>query len=161
MSVSAVHFSGETDQWATPADLFAALDREFCFSLDVCALPENAKCEAYFTPEVDGLRQEWQGTCWMNPPYGRKIGAWMQKAYESAQQGATVVCLVPSRTDTEWWHRYAGQASEIRFLKGRLRFGLTPNERAPFPSALVVFRPGSSQPDVKFVAMDRSPKEAP
>lgn len=136
--MSNVHFSSNTDLWSTPQDFFDKLNAEFHFQTDVCALPENAKCEHYFTPEQDGLKQIWGGQCWMNPPYGREIGKWMKKAYESSLQGATVVCLVPSRTDTRWWHDYAVKG-EIRFIKGRLKFGDSRNS-APFPSAVVIFR---------------------
>lgn len=134
-----VHFRSDTDVWATPQSLFDELHSEFGFDLDVCALPENAKCERFFTPEIDGLSQAWTGTCWMNPPYGRTIGQWMKKAYESTQQGATVVALVPARTDTEWWHDWAIKG-EVRFIRGRLRFG-SASASAPFPSAIVIFRP--------------------
>ena len=133
-----VHFSPATDLWATPQAFFDELNKEFGFELDVCALPENAKCEKYYTPEIDGLKQQWRGICWMNPPYGREIGAWMKKAYESSLEGATVVCLVPARTDTRWFHDFA-MRGEIRFIKGRLKFGDSKNS-APFPSAVVVFR---------------------
>ena len=136
----AVHFSSATDQWPTPQFLFDALDAEFAFELDVCASAEHAKCKRYFSPEVDGLKQLWVGNCWMNPPYGRGIGLWVQKAHESAQQGALVCCLLPARTDTKWWHRYVMRASEVRFLSGRLRFG-NATSGAPFPSAIVIFRP--------------------
>ena len=117
-----VHFKSEIDTWETPVELFRRLDAEFRFDLDVCALPATAKCARYFTPEEDGLAQRWEGVCWMNPPYGRQITHWMRKAFEESQGGATVVCLVPARTDTEWWHQYALRG-EIRFLRGRLRFG--------------------------------------
>lgn len=120
-------------------ELFRMLDAEFGFELDVCATPDNAKCATYFSPEVNGLRQQWRGVCWMNPPYGNAIGDWMAKAYLSSLEGATVVCLVPARTDTQWWHGFA-MRGEIRFLQGRLRFGGGQNS-APFPSAIVVFRP--------------------
>lgn len=136
---TSVHFSSATDVWATPQSLFDELNAEFAFTLDVCALPENAKCDRYFTPETDGLTQAWTGVCWMNPPYGRTIGQWMRKAYESAQAGATVVALVPARTDTEWWHEWASKG-EVRFIRGRLRFGAA-STSAPFPSAIVIFRP--------------------
>lgn len=129
--------SSETDQWSTPQDLFDELDAEFGFQLDVCADQANAKCERYFTEEDDGLAQDWTGTCWMNPPYGEVIGDWVAKAKAAAEQGATVVCLVPARVDTSWWWdncRYG----EIRFLKGRLRFGGAETS-APFPSAVVIF----------------------
>ncbi len=136
-------FSSKTDCWATPPDFFAELDAEFAFDLDVCALPANAKCGRYFTPEIDGLAQTWRGVCWMNPPYGREMGKWVRKAYESAQAGATVVCLLPARTDTALWHDYCVKG-EIRFLRGRLKFGGHQNA-APFPSAVVIFRPPYSE----------------
>jgi len=136
----AAQFSSATDLWETPQWLFDELDREFGFSLDVCAIPENAKCQQFFTADEDGLKQPWSGTCWMNPPYGETIGLWVHKAWESAQAGALVVCLVPARTDTAWWHDYVMEAAEIRFLRGRLKFGNADNG-APFPSAIVVFRP--------------------
>ena len=88
-------FSSKTDLWETPQDFFDRLNAIHRFTTDVCALPENAKCENYYTPDQDGLKQNWTGTCWMNPPYGRRIGEWVRKAYESAQQGAKVVCLLP------------------------------------------------------------------
>lgn len=136
-----VHFSSADHTWETPAELFTVLDREFGFELDVCALPETAKCRRYFTPEIDGLAQQWHGSCYMNPPYGRGIGAWVKKAYESAASGAaTVVCLVPARTDTGWWWQYA-QLGEVRLLPGRLKFGGA-KSGAPFPSAVVIFRAG-------------------
>lgn len=138
----AVHYSSQTDEWATPQDLFDALDREFGFDLDVCALTSSAKCDRYFTPETDGLAQEWTGTCWMNPPYGRDIGLWVAKAHlTAAVDGATVVCLVPARVDTGWWWENC-RYGEVRFLRGRLRFG-DADSGAPFPSAVVVFRPGA------------------
>jgi len=136
----AVHFRSEVDTWSTPQDFFDEIDCEFHFTLDVCALPNSAKCERYFTPESDGLKQDWsKDVCWMNPPYGRMIKCWMQKAFEESVGGATVVCLVPARTDTAWWHDYAIRG-EIRFLRGRLKFGIS-TKPAPFPSALVIFHP--------------------
>jgi site-specific DNA-methyltransferase (adenine-specific) len=129
-----------TDQWATPQNLFDDLDAKHNFTLDVCASSWNHKCERYFDIETDGLLQDWkQEVCWMNPPYGRSIGLWMRKAFEASQLGATVVCLVPARTDTAWWHDYAMTADEIRFIKGRLKFDDQKNP-APFPSAILVFR---------------------
>lgn len=132
-----VHFSSKTDLWSTPQDFFEKLNTEFNFTTDVCATFENAKCKNYFTAETDGLKQVWLGRCWMNPPYGRTIGAWMKKAWESSLRGATVVCLVPARTDTRWWHDYA-MRGEIRFIRGRLKFGGSKNS-APFPSAIIIF----------------------
>jgi phage N-6-adenine-methyltransferase len=137
MSINQGLFTSNTDLWATPKDFFVKLDEEFDFDLDVCANAENAKCTHYFSQEQDGLKQEWIGTCWMNPPYGRVIGDWVKKAYESSLNGATVVCLLPARTDTRWWHDYC-MKGEIRLVRGRLKFGDSKNS-APFPSAVVIF----------------------
>lgn len=115
-------FSSNRDDWETPLELFKQLDAIYHFDLDVCALPHNAKCDKYYTPDDDGLSKPWEGTCWMNPPYGRQIGRWMEKAYKSSLVGATVVCLVPSRTDTAWWHDYAMRASKITYIRGRIKF---------------------------------------
>ena len=138
-----LHFSSKTDDWATPQGFFECLQLEFQFSLDPCASLENAKCLKFFTVLENGLAQDWSNEIvFMNPPYGRGIGKWMQKAFESSRQGATVVCLVPSRTDTAWFHNYA-MRGEIRLLRGRLKFGNAKNS-APFPSAVVIFRPPGS-----------------
>ncbi len=127
--------------WATPQDFFDNLNAEFDFDIDVCATPENAKCNKFFTEEQDGLSQSWGGTCWCNPPYGREIGKWVSKAYASCKDdGVTVVMLLPARTDTKWFHEYIYHKAEIRFIKGRLKFGGATNS-APFPSMVVVFRP--------------------
>jgi len=136
-----VHFSSATDLWSTPQDFFDEQNAIYGFTLDVCATADNAKCARYFTEADNGLEQPWHGACWMNPPYGRAIGLWMRKAYESHLTGATVVCLVPSRTDTRWWHDYA-MKGQIEFIRGRLKFGDAKNS-APFPSALVVFSKGN------------------
>jgi phage N-6-adenine-methyltransferase len=132
-----VHFSSATDLWETPKEFFNKYNALYRFELDVCATPQNAKCPRFFTESDDGLNQTWTGSCWMNPPYGRAIGLWMEKAYTSFKAGATVVCLVPSRTDTNWWHNYAIKG-KIEFIKGRLKFGGHKNS-APFPSAVVAF----------------------
>tara|TARA_R100001369_G_scaffold55316_1_gene82222 strand:+ start:624 stop:1061 length:438 start_codon:yes stop_codon:yes gene_type:complete len=128
-----------TDLWSTPQDFFNKYNKAYNFDLDVCATKDNAKCNKYYTIEDDGLDQDWKGTVWMNPPYGREIGKWMKKASESYGKGKakSIVCLVPSRTDTKWWHDYAMQG-KITFIKGRLKFGNATNS-APFPSAIVVF----------------------
>jgi phage N-6-adenine-methyltransferase len=133
-----VHFSSRTCEWSTPPGLFDELDREFGFELDVCATAENAKCAVFYDRELNGLAQPWRGVCWMNPPYGTEIDRWVRKAFQEAQAGATVVCLLPARVDTSWWHEYASRG-EVRFLRGRLKFGGAANS-APFPSAIVVFR---------------------
>jgi phage N-6-adenine-methyltransferase len=135
-------FSSKTDLWATPQDFFDKYNKLYGFGLDVCALPENAKCAKYFTPQDDGLQQSWTGVCWMNPPYGREIGLWVKKAFDSAAAGATVVCLLPARTDTRWWHEYC-QKGQVEFIRGRLKFGGSKNS-APFPSVVVVFGGGQA-----------------
>lgn len=123
-------FTSNTDLWSTPQEFFDRLNAVYQFDTDVCALPENAKCKNFFTPEQDGSKQEWKGVCWMNPPYGREIGKWVRKAYESARDnGATVVCLLPARTDTKWFHDYCIPYGEITFVKGRLKFGGQNQER--------------------------------
>lgn len=136
-------FSSKTDIWSTPQSFFDKLDAEFHFTLDVCASMENAKCDRYFTETDDGLHKEWRGVCWMNPPYGREMPKWIRKAHEAALNGAIVVCLLPSRTDTKAWHEYVMAAHEVRFVRGRLKFGGC-SSSAPFPSAVVVFRPAIS-----------------
>ena len=143
-------FSSKTDIWETPKDLFDTLNKEFNFTLDVCALPENAKCEKYYTPENNGLSQNWDGIIWCNPPYGRQIGSWVRRALFASVAGNTVVMLLPARTDTRWFHEYIYNRKnvEIRFLKGRLRFGNAKNS-APFPSMVVVFRPIKNKLEVK------------
>lgn len=134
-----VMFSSATELWSTPQDFFDKLDAEFHFNLDVCALPENAKCERYYTPADDGLKQPWKGTVWCNPPYGRQVGRWVEKAYLSSIGGATIVMLLPARTDTAWFHDYIYGKAKIRFVRGRLKFGGSKNS-APFPSMVVIFR---------------------
>lgn len=135
-----VHFMSQTSEWETPGETYRDLDREFGFTLDPCSTLENAKCAKFFTVADDGLSKDWGNeTVFMNPPYGREIYDWMKKAHESSLKGATVVCLVPSRTDTKWWHEFA-MKGDIRFLKGRLKFN-NYKYSAPFPSAVVVFRP--------------------
>jgi site-specific DNA-methyltransferase (adenine-specific) len=134
-------FSSANDVWATPQEFFDTLDREFCFTLDACALPKNAKCKRYFTPQTDGLVQDWQGhTVFCNPPYGRKITSWVEKCYrESCKPGTKGVLLIPARTDTSYFHRFIYKiAKEIRFVKGRLKFGNSRNS-TPFPSMVMVF----------------------
>ena len=136
-----VMFSSKTDLWETPQDFFDRLDNEFGFDLDACALPQNAKCAAYYTPEQDGLSQPWDGVVWCNPPYGRNIGKWVQKAHdENRRNNNYIVMLLPARTDTRWFHDYILGKAEIRFIRGRLKFGGSKNS-ARFPSMVVVFRP--------------------
>ncbi len=130
-------------EWETPQNFYAALDSEFGFTIDVCAIKQNAKHENYFTPSHDALTQPWEGVCWMNPPYNKDIGLWVAKAWESHLQGTTVVALLQGRsTDTKWWHKYVMRSSEIRFIKDRLHFGKHGVfSRANISSIVVVFKP--------------------
>lgn len=141
--------SSLADDWGTPLDLFRELNSRWHFTLDACANPENAKCARYFTRELDGIAQDWgQEVVFCNPPYGRReTGRWLRKAWEASQAGATVVLLIPARTDTGWWHDYAAKG-EVTFLRGRLRFThpTAKGDAAPFPSAIVVFRAAVSSP---------------
>lgn len=132
-------FSSKNSSWETPQWLFDELDREFNFDLDVAADKHNHKCKCYFTEEFNGLIQPWALTNWMNPPYGREIGKWVKKAYEESLKGSTVVCLLPARTDTKWFHDYIYGKAEIRFIKGRLKFSGN-KYNAPFPNMIVIFR---------------------
>ena len=140
-----VMFSSKTVEWTTPQAFYDRLNQEFNFTLDPCCTDETAKCSTYYTEADDGLTQPWAGhSVFMNPPYGRSIKDWIRKAYEESQKPNTVVvALIPARTDTRYWHDYCMEASEIRFIKGRLKFGES-NNSAPFPSAVVVFGSGSN-----------------
>ena len=133
-----VMWSSKTAEWSTPQHIFDELDKEFNFTLDPCATHENAKCEKYYTIEDNGLIRVWAGeTVFMNPPYGREIRHWVKKAYEESLNPDTkIVCLLPSRTDTRWFHDYCVKGT-IWFLKGRLKFGGAKNS-APFPSMVVI-----------------------
>src|SRR5262245_58565008 len=141
-----VLFSSKTVEWETPQFIFDDLNREFNFDLDVAASDSNRKCSRYLTIEDDGLRIDWHAlgkpppTCWMNPPYGKQIKEWVKEAYLESQLGCLVVCLLPARTDTTWFHDYILENAEIRFVRGRLKFGSSRNA-APFPSMVCVYRP--------------------
>lgn len=133
-------FSSKNDSRETPQEFFDKLNEEFSFDIDVCASSENAKCDIFFTKEQDALAQRWKGICWCNPPYGREVGKWVKKAYISSKQSnCIVVMLLPARTDTKWFHEYIYNQAEIRFIKGRLKFGGSANS-APFPIMVVIFR---------------------
>lgn len=130
-----VHFSSKSNEWSTPQDLFDELDREFRFTLDPCATKENAKCERFYTKEDNGLSKSWKiESVFMNPPYGREIGKWVKKISEDGG-----VALLPARTDTKWFHDYILGKAEIRFLRGRLKFGGSKNS-APFPSMVCIWK---------------------
>ena len=139
MSNLEVHFTNKSNEWETPRSLFKELDDEFNFTIDVCATKESAKCERFYTKQTNGLAQSWESeVAFMNPPYGREISTWIEKAYRESLNGAVVVCLIPARTDTKYWHDYCMNANQIQFVKGRLKFGEGTGS-APFPSAVVVF----------------------
>lgn len=146
-------FSSKSDEWETPNDLFNKLHKEFNFTLDPCCQKYNAKCEKFYTPEDDGLSKDWSNeVVFVNPPYGRSIGKWVKKCYEENKNNKTkIVMLIPSRTDTKWFHDYILDKAEIRFLKGRLKFinRLFPSWRedgnfkispAPFPTMIVIYK---------------------
>mgnify|MGYP001030497106 CR=1 FL=1 len=127
-------FSSTTCEWRTPKALYQALDAEFAFDDDPCPIGGT-----------DGLKREWGQCVYMNPPYGHEITPWVKRAYEHSLTGAVVVCLLPSRTDTRWWHEYVMKAREIRFIRGRLHFNDSP-QGAPFPSCIAVFGTGKEEP---------------
>lgn len=130
-------FSSNSPEWETPPALFSIFDDQYHFTLDVCATKANAKCKRFFSPEDDGLAQDWSGErCWMNPPYGREIINWVEKAWMETE--ALVVALLPARTDTKWFHEYVYGQSEIIFWRGRLRF-VGAASSAPFPSMICVY----------------------
>ena len=134
-------FSSKTDMWSTPQKFYDKLNDEFNFTLDPCATEDNAKCDNFFTVNDDGLKQDWSGNIvFCNPPYGRAIKDWVKKSYEeSLKTNTTVVMLIPSRTDTIYFHEFIYGKAEIRFIKGRLKFGDAKNS-APFPSIVVIYR---------------------
>lgn len=136
-----VMFSSKTPEWATPSDFFEELDREFSFTLDPCSTDENAKCKKHYTKADDGLAQNWGGErVFCNPPYGRELPKWVEKCYkEHLKPNTTIVMLIPARTDTAYFHRFIYHRAEVRFVKGRLKFGGA-NNSAPFPSMVVIFR---------------------
>ena len=137
-------YSSENDSWETPPELFAALDAEFHFTLDVAADAKNAKCKKYIDEEMDGLKQPWSGVSFCNPPYGRDVDKWVAKAVRETLNGVTTVMLLPARTDVQWFHKYIYNRFETRFIRGRLKF-VGAGSSAPFPSMIVVF-PGIDLP---------------
>lgn len=133
-----LHFSSKSNEWATPHSFFNELNKEFNFTLDPASTVENAKCKKFFTEEDNGLVKSWDNEIvFCNPPYGRGLKEWVKKASES--KGGLVVMLIPARTDTSYFHDYIYNKAEIRFLRGRLKFGDSKNS-APFPSMIVIFK---------------------
>lgn len=125
---------------STPREFFDSLSKIFNFSLDACALPENAKCELFYTPADDGLSKPWRGGVWCNPPYGREISKWVEKAYQESKEDYNdfVLMLLPARTDTKWWWEWVQDKATLFFVKGRIKFG-EHNIGAPFPSVLALY----------------------
>ena len=144
MTISTALYSSRSEEWPTPQEFFAVLDAEFRFTLDPCASPDNAKCARYFTKDQDGLRQPWgRHRVFCNPPYGRMMSQWARKCFEASREGALVLLLAHARTDTRWFHDWVyGKAAEIRFVRGRLRFG-DGAQSAPFPSLVAIYRPAT------------------
>lgn len=142
MAIHTSLFASRTDNWSTPQSFYDSLNTEFRFTLDPCAAPENAKCRTYFTKHEDGLHQDWgKYRVFCNPPYGRTMRQWTRKCYAASQGGALVVLLAHSRTDTRWFQDWVyHKADDIRFVRGRLRFG-DGTQAAPFSSLLAVYRP--------------------
>jgi len=140
MALQKAMISSKTNEWETPQDLFEALNKEFNFTLDPCCKVTTAKCKKFFTIKDDGLKQDWSNdVVFMNPPYGGHTGDWIKKAYEESLKGSVVACLIVSSTDRSYWHEYIFPfAAQIRFVRGRLRFGKA-DSTAPFASAIVIF----------------------
>ena len=142
-----IHFSSETVEWETPRSFFDPINFMYDLTLDVCATPENAKCRRFFTKADNGLLKPWFGErVWMNPPYGRtETLRWVRKAYLERNCAEMIIGLVPSRTDTQWFHKYIwGVANSVHFIEGRLKFGGSVNA-APFPSLLFIYRRGDNK----------------
>ena len=152
MALQKAMVSSKSNEWATPQDFFDNLDKEFHFTLDPCATKENAKCKKFFTIKENGLAQNWEKEIvFMNPPYGGHTREWIEKALLSSRRGAKVICLIVSSTDRSYWHDFIFPfASEIRFLRGRLKFGIA-KSTAPFASAVVIFGGEKHKtPNIKF-----------
>lgn len=153
-----VHFSSKSNEWETPKEVFDTLNEEFNFTLDPCCTMKTAKCEKFYTISENGLEQDWsKDTVFVNPPYGREISDWVKKSYEEYLKGATVVMLIPARTDTKYYHDYIFNKAEIRFLKGRIKFLQNGEigQSAPFPSAIIVFSKNNNiiknKGDIKWI----------
>ena len=157
MALQKAMVSSKSNEWATPKDFFDKLDEEFGFELDPCATPQNAKCKFFYTAQDDGLSKDWSGKAvFMNPPYGGHTGEWISKALDESRRGATVVCLIVSATDRSYWHEYIfPYAAEIRFVRGRIKFGDS-KSTAPFASAVVVFKDGFEKQKIVYEKRKRN-----
>jgi phage N-6-adenine-methyltransferase len=142
MAIHESLYSSRSEEWPTPRDFFDQLNEEFRFTLDPCATSKNAKCRTYFTKKDDGLARDWGfHVVFCNPPYGKCMRDWARKCYEASRAGAIVVLLAHARTDTRWFHDWVyGKAEQIRFIRGRLKFG-DGRQSAPFPSLVAIYRP--------------------
>lgn len=139
MGIGKNYFKSNSEEYETPPEIFEPLQKEFDLQLDVCATKENTKCDLFFTKEEDGLTKEWDRSFWMNPPFGRNLKKWVQKAYEESQKGVIGVLLLPVRSNTIWWHKYIiDTKAEVRFLKGEIKF--VGYERGLWlPFAIIIF----------------------
>lgn len=157
MTLNRGMFTSDREDWATPSAFFKKLDDQFNFTLDPCASASNTTCARYFNKRMDGLKQDWYGNVFMNPPYGRQIGKWLEKAVLEAQTHANfVICLIPARTDTIWWHEHVmPNAKIIYFVKGRLKF-IGAENSAPFPSAVVWFNGFQYSHEPQIKTMERA-----
>lgn len=141
-----VMFSSDSNEWGTPQDLYDQLNSEFHFTLDPCSTTQNHKCDKFYTAQDNGLSKSWANeTVFVNPPYGREIGDWVQKCHdENKENNSVCVMLIPARTDTKYFHRYIYHRAEIRFIEGRIKFissdPTKKSQSAPFPSMIVIFR---------------------
>ncbi len=145
MAISTALYSSRSEEWATPPDFFEALDEEFGFTLDPCATRDNAKCALYYTKAHNGLSMDWgTHTVFCNPPYGRDVRDWVEKCYRASLVGATVVLLIHARTDTRYFHDWIYGKAELRFVRGRLKFG-DGKQSAPFPSLVAIYRPEAAR----------------
>jgi phage N-6-adenine-methyltransferase len=144
MAVFGGKFASATVEWPTPPEIFDPLHAEFGFTMDVAATAENAKCPIFYTRDDDGLKQSWRGTCWMNPPYGKDVPKWLAKAVKETERAVTTVALIPARTNTNWFHDICLARGEVRFVRGRPKFGGA-EHGLPQPLAIVVFRPQESE----------------
>jgi len=141
-------FKSKDIEYETPDEIFVPLNKEFNFTLDVCATKQNAKCQAFYTKEDDGLNKDWVGVCWMNPPFGKVMQKWVAKAFVESRKNATVVMLIPVRSNTNWWHKYVMQG-EIRFIRGEVTFKGHKNGLWQ-PMCIIVFKNNKDAPqDIK------------
>lgn len=151
MAIQKGMVSSKSNEWSTPNDLFYDLNKEFDFTLDPCSTDLNCKCKKHYTIKSDGLKQDWScDVVFMNPPYGGNTGKWIKKAYQESLKGGVVVCLIVVSTDRSYWHEYIfPYASEIRWIRGRLKFGHS-KSTAPFASGIIIFSNKKKQKQIFY-----------